>query len=97
MHVGIGGIPIGKPVADERSVRQMRRQKGNDMNWDILEGKWKQYKGKAQTKWGKLTNDDLDKVKGKREQLVGVIQERYGKARNEAEKEADSFCKECCG
>ena len=62
------------------------------MNWDLVEGKWKQLKGKAREKWGQLTDDDLDEVAGRREALVGRIQERYGIARDEAEKQAEQWC-----
>src|SRR6202021_2095653 len=48
------------------------------MNWDQVEGKWKQYSGKAKEKWGKLTDDDLEVIRGRRDQLIGKIQERYG-------------------
>jgi uncharacterized protein YjbJ (UPF0337 family) len=48
------------------------------MNWDRVEGDWKQFKGKIKEKWGNLTDDDLDRVAGRREQLEGLIQERYG-------------------
>jgi len=61
------------------------------MNADTLKGKWKQIKGRAKKQWGKLTDDDLDKVEGSRDELVGKIQERYGKSREEAEKEVDSW------
>lgn len=61
------------------------------MNWNQVEGNWKQFKGKAQMQWGKLTGDELDQIKGGREQLVGKIQERYGKAQDEAEREVDSW------
>lgn len=61
------------------------------MNWDIVEGNWEQWKGKAREKWGKLTDDDMDVVQGKREQLVGKIQENYGKSKDEAEKEVDDW------
>lgn len=61
------------------------------MNWDQVEGKWKQYKGQVKEKWGKLTDDDIDVIDGKRQQLVGRIQERYGMAKEEAEKQADQF------
>jgi uncharacterized protein YjbJ (UPF0337 family) len=63
------------------------------MNWDQVEGKWKQYKGNAKEKWGKLTEDDLDVIDGKRQQLVGRIQERYGIAKEVAEQQADEFVK----
>ena len=63
------------------------------MNWDQVEGKWKQYKGQAKEKWAKLTEDDLDVIDGRRQQLVGRIQERYGIAREVAEQQADEFVK----
>lgn len=62
-----------------------------NVNADILEGKWKQLKGKAQQQWGKLTNDELDQISGKREELVGLVQEKYGYARARAEEEVDDF------
>jgi len=61
------------------------------MNEDILKGKWKQLKGKAQQQWGKLTDDDLDRVQGRREELVGIVQERYGYERSRAEREVSDF------
>lgn len=61
------------------------------MNADILRGKWNQIKGKAKKKWGKLTDDDLDRVEGSRDELVGAIQERYGESKEAAEKEVDSW------
>lgn len=61
------------------------------MNSDKLAGNWKQLRGKAQEKWGKLTNDDLDVIEGQRDQLVGRIQELYGKTKEEAEREVDEF------
>ena len=60
------------------------------MNWDQIQGKWKQVKGQVQQKWGDLTNDDLDVVDGKREELVGKVQARYGIAKEEAEKAVES-------
>ena len=63
------------------------------MNMDILEGKWKQLKGNVQQQWGKLTNDDLDRIAGKREELVGIVQEKYGYARERAETEVNDFLK----
>jgi len=66
---------------------------GGTMNWDQVEGKWKQYKGEVKEKWGKLTDDDLDVIDGRRQQLVGKLQERYGTAKDVAEKQADGFVK----
>jgi uncharacterized protein YjbJ (UPF0337 family) len=61
------------------------------MNWDQLKGQWKQMKGQARTRWGKLTDDDLETVAGHRDQLVGRIQERYGIAKEQAEREVDDW------
>jgi uncharacterized protein YjbJ (UPF0337 family) len=61
------------------------------MNWDQVEGKWKQASGKVQEKWGKLTNDDLQVIGGKRDQLIGKIQERYGVAKEDAARQVDEF------
>ena len=57
------------------------------MNWDQIQGNWKQAMGQAKEQWGKLTDDDLDVVAGRRDQLAGKIQERYGVAKDEAEKQ----------
>jgi uncharacterized protein YjbJ (UPF0337 family) len=57
------------------------------MNWDRIEGDWKQLLGRAKEQWGKLTDDDLSVVAGRRDQLAGKIQERYGVAKDEAEKQ----------
>ncbi len=61
------------------------------MNKDILQGKWREMKGKVKEQWGKLTDDDLDKIDGKSEQLLGLLQQRYGYARDEAEEEYKRF------
>lgn len=61
------------------------------MNWDRIEGNWKQIKGEAIAQWGKLTEDDVDVIDGRREQLVGKIQERYGVAKDEAEAQVRDF------
>lgn len=61
------------------------------MNWDIVEGKWKQLKGDVRSQWGKLTDDDLDLIAGKRDKLIGTLQERYGKNRDEAERDVDQW------
>lgn len=63
------------------------------MNWDIVEGNWKQIKGSAQTQWGKLTDDELHQIEGNRERLVGKIQEKYGVAKDEAERQVDDWQK----
>jgi len=66
-------------------------EKERRMNWDQIEGMWKQLTGSAREQWGKLTDDDWQTIAGKKDQLVGRIQERYGIAKAEAEKQADEW------
>ena len=61
------------------------------MNWDQVSGKWKQLKGSVKTRWGKLTDDDLDVIAGHKDQLVGRIQERYGIRKEEAELQVNEW------
>jgi uncharacterized protein YjbJ (UPF0337 family) len=77
----------------QSGARRPKFQPEAVMNWEQVQGKWKQYAGKVHEKWGKLTNDDLDVIQGKREQLVGKIQERYGIAKEEAQRQVDDFFK----
>lgn len=61
------------------------------MNRDILEGQWKQIKGRVKQQWGRLTDDELDQLTGTYDELAGLIQERYGYSREEAVNELDMF------
>jgi len=61
------------------------------MNWDQIEGKWKQAAGAAKARWGELTSDELDQVDGNRQRLEGLIQERYGVAKEDAQKQVDEW------
>ncbi|HML28800.1 MAG TPA: CsbD family protein [Hyphomicrobium sp.] len=61
------------------------------MNWDRIEGNWKQFSGKVKEKWGQLTDDDLAQVNGNREQLEGILQKRYGYAKDQVKKELDTW------
>jgi len=63
------------------------------MNKDIMNGKWKQMRGKAKEEWGKFTDHDLEKFEGKREQLVGLVQEKYGYSKEKAAQNVDLFWK----
>jgi len=65
--------------------------KGNSVNWDVIEGNWKQFKGHVKEKWGKLTDDNLDAIAGKREQLAGRIQETYGITKDQTEVQPKAF------
>ena len=61
------------------------------MNWDQVEGKWNQMKGDIKTRWGKLTDDDLQTIGGQKDKLVGSIQERYGIRKDEAQRQVDEW------
>ncbi|WDS35567.1 CsbD family protein [Pseudoxanthomonas sp.] len=61
------------------------------MNKDIIAGNWKQLKGKAQAKWGDLTDDVFDVAEGNSKYLAGKLQERYGWDRDRAEQEVSAF------
>jgi uncharacterized protein YjbJ (UPF0337 family) len=63
------------------------------MNWDRLEGQWKQLRGKAESGLGIFMNDELAAIAGKHEQLVGTLQEKYGIAKEEAKRHVDEFKK----
>lgn len=61
------------------------------MNWDQMEGKWKQLKGTVRERWGRLTDDDLEQIAGNREKLIGLLQQRYGLVKEAAEREVEQF------
>jgi uncharacterized protein YjbJ (UPF0337 family) len=64
------------------------------MDWDRIEGNWKQFSGKVKEKWGQLTDDDLTEINGKRDQLKGVLQQRYGYAKDKAGDEIDRWSRD---
>jgi uncharacterized protein YjbJ (UPF0337 family) len=57
------------------------------MNQDVFEGKWKEMRGQIKEWWGKLTDDDLERVGGKADQMIGLLQQKYGYTKEHAEKE----------
>jgi uncharacterized protein YjbJ (UPF0337 family) len=63
------------------------------VNWDRIEGNWKQLKGKVRQKWAELTDDDFELIGGKKDELVGKLQERKGIAKDEAEREVREWSK----
>jgi uncharacterized protein YjbJ (UPF0337 family) len=81
-----GTVPVSTRCHRERILDEE-----NDMDWDRVEGNWKQLKGKAKEQWGKLTDDDLDVIAGKRDQLEGKIQQRYGLAKDQVRKDVDDW------
>lgn len=61
------------------------------MNWNIIEGKWKEMSGSVQEQWGKLTNDELTEINGKKDKLEGMLQTKYGVTQEEASKQVDDW------
>ena len=60
------------------------------MNADILEGTWKQVRGRVKQAWGDRTDDDLAEIDGSYERLVGVLHEKYGSTQEEAHERIDA-------
>jgi uncharacterized protein YjbJ (UPF0337 family) len=65
------------------------------MNTTTVKGSWKEFKGKVKEKWGKLTDNDLTVIEGRYERLAGLLEKRYGLAKEQAEKDADEFFRDC--
>ena len=63
------------------------------MNWDQIEGKWRQFKGLVRQRWGRLTESDLDVIGGRKDVLVGKVQERYGIAKETAQRQVQAWYK----
>ena len=59
--------------------------------WDQIVGKWNQVKGDVRTRWGELTDDDLEQIAGQRDKLAGKLQERYGIEKAEINKQIDDW------
>lgn len=78
-------------LSPHRATVALRQRKEKDMNWDRVQGNWKQLTGRVKEQWGKLTEDDITVINGKQDQLVGRIQERYGVAKDEAQRQVDSW------
>lgn len=61
------------------------------MNWDRIEGNWKQFSGKVKQQWSNLTDDEIGKLSGKREELEGALQAKYGYSKDQTKTEIDSW------
>ena len=62
-----------------------------DANQDILKGKWPELKGQARQQWGKLTDDDIQRLSGTTEELTGVLRRRYGYGKAQARMEINNW------
>jgi uncharacterized protein YjbJ (UPF0337 family) len=81
------------PAAPPRLLRPIFRTFHVEavMNEDIVQGKWKELRGKVRQRWGKVTGDDVDQLQGTHEELVGLLQKRYGYERKQAAKEVKEW------
>lgn len=61
------------------------------MNSDMLKGKWKEVKGSVRSKWGELTDDEIEHAAGEREKIEGLVQQKYGRTKEQAKKEVSDF------
>jgi uncharacterized protein YjbJ (UPF0337 family) len=55
------------------------------MNKNEFESQWKQIRGQAQQRWGKLTDNDLEQIGGQWERFAGILQAKYGYTRETVE------------
>ncbi|MCC6616324.1 MAG: CsbD family protein [Anaerolineae bacterium] len=81
---------VKQTETDEEGVQLMANQTNSGF-WDRVAGKWHQWKGDVRTKWGRLTDDDLEQIAGHREKLAGKIQERYGMAKDDVNRQLDEW------
>jgi uncharacterized protein YjbJ (UPF0337 family) len=86
----LAGFPTVRELEASGNVACSQAQE-EEMDWNRVEGNWKQALGRVKEQWGKLTDDDLDTINGQRDQLEGKLQERYGYAKDQARKEIDDW------
>jgi uncharacterized protein YjbJ (UPF0337 family) len=92
-----GGDTLGRPQKFSLlepfrgALSWQKKETERVMDWNRIEGNWKQFKGRAKEKWGRLTDDDLDVINGRQEQLEGKIQERYGLAKDQAKQDVQAW------
>ena len=67
------------------------------MDWNRIEGSWKQFRGKAKSQWGALTDDELTHIAGRQDQLIGKLQQRYGYSRDRARGEVERWANQLNG
>jgi uncharacterized protein YjbJ (UPF0337 family) len=61
------------------------------MNWDRIEGKWKQVSGSAKEKWGRAINNQWDITEGRRSRRAGEMQEAYGIGKEQAQRQLQEW------
>ena len=61
------------------------------LNKDIMVGKWEQIKSRVKQRWGRINDDQLDRISGYYDELAGLIRERYGYTHEKSRKDVDEF------
>jgi uncharacterized protein YjbJ (UPF0337 family) len=64
------------------------------MNTDTFEGRWRQMRGELRSWWGRLSDNDFERIGGKKDRLIGALQEKYGYTREAAQQEIDRRLRE---
>ncbi len=58
---------------------------------NVMESNWKEVKGKVKENWGKLQDDDVERIDGKLDQLEAHLQKQYGYSKEKADEEINKF------
>jgi uncharacterized protein YjbJ (UPF0337 family) len=67
------------------------------MAQDFFATKWQQMRGTLRSWWGKLTDDDWERIAGHKDRLISMLQEKYGYAKDMAMREVDRRFQEYSG
>jgi uncharacterized protein YjbJ (UPF0337 family) len=87
----IGAIDENREHLSPFCVHAVGKSGREQMDWNRVEGNWKEVQGKVKQKWAKLTDDDLTAINGQRQELEGRLQKRYGYAKDQARKDVDDW------
>jgi uncharacterized protein YjbJ (UPF0337 family) len=86
-RVGSPGTTTGSAASTQQDRIRKSQNGRSTLNWDRVQGNWKQVTGKVKEQWG----NDIAQINGNREQLEGGLQARYGYAKDQAKKNVDDW------
>ena len=76
-------------------MEQPEKLRPQSESWpDIFAGQWRQMRETLHTWWGKLTDDDCERISGQKERLLGFLQEKYGYTKEMAQREIEQYFRE---
>lgn len=58
-------------------------------NPDFLSTKWQQMRGTLRSWWGRLSDEDWERIGGQKDRLISLLQEKYGYAKDMALREVE--------